>query len=248
MASRFAAARIRSMPPSDRVILVTGATGGLGRAVVRAFGDKGDRLGLVGTDGDRLAAVAVEAGLSDERWAAGIGDLRIPGEAEAAVAAVASRFGRVDGLIHAVGGYAGGTAIVDLDPDELESMLGQHVRTTLHVVRAVLPGMVERGWGRIVAVTTPVASTPAAKMAGYAVAKAAEETLIRAVAKEVSGTGVTANLVSVKKIDADHEREREPSSKNASWTTPEEIAAVIRQLCSDEAAAINGATIPLFSG
>jgi NAD(P)-dependent dehydrogenase (short-subunit alcohol dehydrogenase family) len=234
------------MPPTDRVILVTGATGGLGRAVVTAFADHGDRLGLVGTDGDRLAAVAGDAGLSEDRWAAGIGDLRIAGEAAAAVEAVASRFGRVDGLVHAVGGYAGGTAIVDLDPDELESMLGQHVRTTLHVVRAVLPGMVERGWGRIIAVTTPVAATPAAKMAGYAVAKAAEETLIRAVAKEVAGTGVTANLVSVKKIDVDHEREREPSSKNASWTTPEEIAAVIRQLCSDDAAAINGATIPLF--
>jgi NAD(P)-dependent dehydrogenase (short-subunit alcohol dehydrogenase family) len=56
---------------------------------------------------------------------------------------------------------------------------------------------------------------------------------------------VTANLVAVKKIDATHERENAPSSKNAGWTTPEEIAAVIRQLCSDEADPINGARIPL---
>jgi NAD(P)-dependent dehydrogenase (short-subunit alcohol dehydrogenase family) len=105
--------------------------------------------------------------------------------------------------------------------------------------------MIDRGWGRIVAVTTPVASTPVAKMAPYAVGKAAEEALLRVVAREVAGTGVTANLVSVKKIDEARERETAPSPKNASWTTPEEIAAVMRQLCSDAAAPINGARIPL---
>ncbi len=105
--------------------------------------------------------------------------------------------------------------------------------------------MVERGWGRIVAVSSfTTASTPA-RAGIYATTKAAQETLLRVLAKEVAASGVTVNLVAVRTIDADHAREREPSPKNANWTTPEEVVATLRHLCSDEAAAINGARIAL---
>jgi NAD(P)-dependent dehydrogenase (short-subunit alcohol dehydrogenase family) len=236
------------MPLSDRVAVVTGATGPLGRALATTFAAEGCRLGLIGTDEDRLTALAAELGLDAASWVAGVGDLRRADEARAAVEAVTARFGRVDALLHAVGGYAGGTPVARLDPAEIQSMLDQHLWTTLNAIQAVLPGMVERGWGRIVAVSTPVAANPVAKMSPYSVAKAAEDALIRAVAKEAAGTGVTANVVLVKKIDSDHERETAPSPKNAGWTTPEEIAAVMRQLCTDDAAPINGARIPLDGG
>ena len=124
-------------------------------------------------------------------------------------------------------------------------MLDQHLWTTLNVAQAVVPGMTERGWGRVVAVSTPFAMTPGPRGASYAVAMAAKDTLIRALARELGDTGVTANLVIVKQIDAAHERETAPTSKNASSTTPDEIAATLRFLCSDDAAAINGARIPL---
>ena len=86
-----------------------------------------------------------------------------------------------------------------------------------------------------------VRGEPGGPGAAYAIAKAAEETLLRTIAREVASTGVTANLVVVRKIDANHARETEPSPKNAAWTTPEEIAATMRFPCSDAAAAINGA-------
>jgi NAD(P)-dependent dehydrogenase (short-subunit alcohol dehydrogenase family) len=105
--------------------------------------------------------------------------------------------------------------------------------------------MVAGGWGRVIAVSTPYAANPLGKGASYAIAKGAEETLLRALAREVASAGVTANLVVVKRIDVDHDREREPSPQNATWTTPEEIAVVMRFLCTDEAAAITGARIPL---
>ena len=229
----------------DRVALITGSTGSLGRVVAATLAADGVRLGLAGSDPDRLRSLAVELGLADDRWAPAVGDLRDPDAARAAVDAVAGRLGRVDILLHLVGGWAGGTAVIDLDLDEVRTMLDQHLWTTMHVVRAVLPGMVERGWGRIVAVSVPFAANPAARGAAYAIAKAAEETLLRTIAREVASTGVTANLVVVRKIDADHARETEPSPKNAAWTTPEEIAATMRFLCSDAAAAINGARIPL---
>lgn len=230
---------------ADRVVLVTGATGRLGRVVAATFAASGARLGLVGTDRERLTAVATDLGLAADRWTPAVADLSDAEAARAAVATVTERFGRVDAVLHLVGGWAAGTPVVDLAADDLREMLDQHLWTTLHIAQAAVPGMVARGWGRIVAVTTPFAANPAAKGAAYAISKGAEETLLRVLAREVAADGVTANLVVVRKIDADHERETAPSPKNAAWTTPEEIASVARFLCTDEAGAITGARIPL---
>jgi len=229
----------------DRVVLITGATGPLGRAAASAFAADDARLGLIGTNLHRLDAMAGELALAPDRWAPGVGDLRDRDAARSAVEAVVTRQGPVDVLLHLVGGWTGGTALVDLDPSVLDDMLGQHLWSTFHVVQAVLPAMLGRGAGRIVAVTSTAAASPGPRMAPYVAAKAAQEALLRSVARDVAGTGVTANLIAIKAIDADHERETAPSAKNASWTTPEEIVATIRYLCSEEAAAVNGARIPL---
>ena len=161
------------------------------------------------------------------------------------VGAVTERFGRVDIVLHLVGGFVPAAPITELDPDELRFMLDQHLWSTLHIARAVVPGMVERGWGRILAVTSFTTVSIPARAAIYSTTKAAQETLLRVLAKEVAATGVTVNTVAVRAIDAEHVREHEPSPKNASWTTPEEVVATFRFLCSDDAAAINGARIPL---
>jgi NAD(P)-dependent dehydrogenase (short-subunit alcohol dehydrogenase family) len=233
------------MPNQDRVALITGATGGLGRVVAAVFAADGWRLGLTGTDPARLEALAADLKLAPDRWVGGIGDLTTRDGAVAAVDAVLGQFGRVDAWLHTVGGWAGGTPLVDVDPDELRTMLDQHVWSTFHVAQRVLPGMLTRGWGRMVAVSTPIAATPNAKGAAYAAAKAAQDTFVRALAREVATTGVTANLVVVREIDTAHLRETAPTPRNAGSATPEEIAAAMRFLCSDEATAINGARIPL---
>jgi NAD(P)-dependent dehydrogenase (short-subunit alcohol dehydrogenase family) len=227
------------------VALVTGATGPLGRVVVRRFAADGARLVLAGRDESRLRGVAVDAGLGQDEWLPAIGELTDAEAARAIVAAGEARFGRIDIAAHLVGGWAGGTPVAELDPDELRGMLDQHLWTTFHLVRAVLPGMTSRGFGRILAVTSPFAANPGAKGASYAVAKAAQETLLRTVAREVAGTGVTANLVVVRTIDAGHQRVLAPSPKNAAWTTPEEIAETLAFLASPAAGPINGARVPL---
>ena len=231
------------MPTNDRVVLITGATGVLGRETARVFAAQDARLGLAGTDGERLAGVARDLGLADDRWVTAIGDLRERDGAQAAVDAVTGAFGRVDVLAHLVGGYPASMPIADLDPADVAEMVDQHLWTTLHVTRAVVPGMVERGWGRILAVSTPVASEPPPKMAAYAIGKAAQEVLLRTLAREVASAGVTVNVVIVKAIDKQGLRTTDP--KKASWTGPNEIAAAFQFLASDEAAAINGARFPL---
>ena len=233
------------MSLADRVVLVTGATGALGRAAVRGFATDGCRLGLGGTSPERLREVAEEAGLPDDRWVAAVGDLRTSDGAAGAAAAVVARFGRIDVLVHVVGGFVPGGPIPELDPDAFRAMLDQHLWTTLFVTRAVVPGMVERGWGRVLAVTASNTATAPARTAIYTTTKTAQETLLRVLARETAGSGVTVNVVVAKTVDADHQRELDPNAKNAAWATPEEIVATFRFLASDEAAPITGARIPL---
>ena len=228
----------------DRVVLITGATGGLGRVTARAFAADGARLVLTGTDEDRLRGVGAEIGLDDDRWMPVVVDLRDREAARTALTATEEVVGGIDVLLHLVGGSAGGTPIAELDPADVSSMLDQHLWTTLNVTQAVVPGMVARGWGRVMAVSAPAATEPVAKLAPYAVGKAAEEVLLRTLAKETAASGVTVNLVVVRAIDLKGERLTDP--KKSAWTTPDEIAATFRFLASDDAAAITGARIPLY--
>jgi NAD(P)-dependent dehydrogenase (short-subunit alcohol dehydrogenase family) len=97
-----------------------------------------------------------------------------------------------------------------------------------------------------VIISVPAAAAPNANGLPYSVGKAAEETLMLTLAEELRHTGVTANVLRVRTIDVEHQREHEPPPKNASWTTPEEIAAALLYLCSEEAGQVNGARIPLY--
>jgi NAD(P)-dependent dehydrogenase (short-subunit alcohol dehydrogenase family) len=229
---------------TDRVVLITGATGELGRVSARMFADQGARLALAGTDAGRLRDLATDLGLEDDRWMPVDVDLSDRDATRDALTATEAALGRIDVLLHLVGGWSGGTPVVELDPADVVEMLDQQLWTTLHVVQTVVPGMVDRGWGRVMAVSAPPASEPAVKLAPYAIGKAAEEVLLRTLAREIADSGVTVNLVIVKAIDEQRVRTTDP--KKTSWTTPEEIAAVFRFLASDEAAAITGARIPLF--
>lgn len=232
----------------DRVALITGATGGLGPVVAAELAAHGARLGLVGSSGERLERLVSELALPEGRWMTAAADLRDEEAARTAVAEVTERLGPPTILVHLVGGWTGGKALIDLVAADLASMLDQHAWCNFNVLRAVVPGMIATGWGRIIAVSSPVATDPPARMAAYAAGKAAQEALLASLAKDLSGTGVTVNVLRVLAIDVAHEREREPSARNAGWTTPEEIAAAIRYLCSAEAGVVSGARLALVGG
>jgi NAD(P)-dependent dehydrogenase (short-subunit alcohol dehydrogenase family) len=214
--------------------------------VTRDLAAVGMKVALIGSHVRPLQALGAELRLADDRWMAAAADLRKAALAKKAVAAVVDRFEKVDILVHLVGGYHGGESVVDTRDAEVAAMLSQHLWTTLNMARAVVPRMTAAGWGRIVAVSSPLASTPTKNVAPYVIGKAAEEALLGTLAREVAGTGTTVNMVLVRTIDVEHERDGAPSSKNASWTTPEEISATIRHLVSEHAAPINGAKIPLY--
>jgi NAD(P)-dependent dehydrogenase (short-subunit alcohol dehydrogenase family) len=228
-----------------RVALITGATGGLGRVLAADLAADGWDLVLIGSDAGRLEDLRSQLGLPQERLLWHVADLRESGPAAEAVDAAYERFGRVDGLAHLVGGWMGGTHCVDASDDSHATMLEQHLWSTLYVLRSLVPRMVEAGFGRIVAVSSPQAAAPDAGMSAYAIGKAAEETLLATIAREVAGTGVTANVLRVRSIDTSGLRERDPNGKGASVTTPAELSAAIRYLFSDAAGVVTGQRISL---
>lgn len=230
---------------TGRVAMITGAAGPAGRAVTVALVGAGARVGMVGSNLERVEALARELGLDGDGWLAVGADLRDAAKARDAVGAVVERFGRIDVLVHLVGGWTGGIPASETPDDTIRSMLDQHLWTTVNTVRAVVPGMVAAGFGRIVAVSSPVVIETPARTAAYAVGKAAGETFLGALARETATTGVTVNVLRVRTVDAEGLRDREPGPKTASWTTPDEIAAAVLYLCSPAAGAVTGARIPL---
>jgi len=221
---------------NDRVVVITGATGDLGKLVAHAFAEQGASLALVTADQDKLDALARELDLPSERVLTHAANLLDESATKAAAEAVSAKFGRVDVLIHLIGGWAGGKTLAESGADEFKFMLDRHAWTTFHLLRAFSPKLTANGWGRVIAVTSPFATNPSAKMGPYAVGKAAQETLILTLADEFAGTDLTANVIQIKSIDM------KDSSKG---TSPEEIIAAMLYLCSDEARKVNGARLPL---
>ncbi|NOZ07027.1 MAG: SDR family oxidoreductase [Chloroflexi bacterium] len=234
------------MTLKDRVAVVTGAAGELGQVVTRRLAEQGARLVLLGRRADRLEALARDLKLAEDRYLAHAVDLGNLDSARAAGAAAVERFGRAEILLQLVGGWTGGQTITEAAVDDVARMIHQHLWTTFYLAQAFVPHLTANGWGRLIVVSSPLASQPQAKSGPYAIGKAAQEALMGTLAQELRGSGVTANVLLVRAIDVKHERIRKPKPQNAGWTTPEEIASAILFLCTDEANMINGARIPLY--
>ena len=234
------------MAIQNKVTVISGATGGLGRVVAREFAAQGAKLVLVGTNAERLAQLVAELKLNPESYVTVVADLTQSGAAQEVLEAALAKFGRVDILFNFIGGWIAGKPASEVAPGEVENMLAQHFWTSFNLAQAFIPHMLENHRGRYVVISTPGVGAPPANSLPYTVSKAAEETLMLTLAEELKNSGVTANILRVRSIDVEHKREREPSAKNASWTTPEEIVAALLYLCSDEANRVNGARIPLY--
>lgn len=230
----------------DRTAVITGASGGLGSALARDLAALGANLALLERNPAKLTSLVESFGLPAGRVLTQPVDLLDAAAARAAADAVLAAFGRVDILLHVVGGWTGGKMLVDTAASDLESMLNQHVWTSFNVLQAFVPHLIRNGWGRIVMIASPATARPSAKGSVYAAGKAGQEALMLALSQELKGTGVTANLLQVRQIDAGREKVTAPTPTNASWSTPDELSAAMQYLLSDAAGAVNGAKLPMY--
>jgi NAD(P)-dependent dehydrogenase (short-subunit alcohol dehydrogenase family) len=224
---------------SGRIVLVTGATGGLGPAVVREIAACGAHLAVAG--GREASAVALANEIADGR---GFG-ADLTGERGAAelVARVTEHVGEIHALVHLVGGYEGGS-LAESDVDVWDRMLALNLRSAILTARAVLPGMVERGHGKIVAVASKAARETTPGSAAYAVSKAALVKLVEVVAAEVRDAGVQVNAVAPSTIDTPANRASMPRADASRWVQPEDVArAIVFLLQSD---AVSGTVLEVY--
>jgi len=231
---------------SGRVVLVAGGTGGLGRAVSLAFLRDGAKVAVTYRKQEEFDALKQAAGADAPRLGAHLADVTDETAVSHTIDRILAENGRLDALVNAVGGYAGGNQLWDAEPRVLDQMLALNLRSGYALSRAAVPAMLKQKRGAIVNIAAKAAVDHPAGAAAYAASKAAAVALLDSLAMELKGSGVRVNSVLPSIIDTEANRQSMPKADFSRWPKPEDIARVILFLCSDDAKVIHGATIPVY--
>jgi NAD(P)-dependent dehydrogenase (short-subunit alcohol dehydrogenase family) len=231
---------------SGKSVLVAGGTGGLGAAVSLAFLEEGARVTVTYRKEEEYAALKDAAAIR----AAALEGSRVDVTDERATAelvtGIVAGHGRLDALVNAVGSYLGGVTLWELETKVFDAMLSLNLRSGYALARAVLPAILKQGHGSIVNVAAKAAFDHGAGAAAYAASKAAAVAMMDSLAADVKGTGVRVNSILPSIIDTAVNRKAMPNADFTAWPKPEEIAQVILFLCSDHAAVVHGAAVPVY--
>ncbi len=230
-----------------RVIAIAGAAGGLGPSVAHRLAADGASLALTDVHSERLDALTAELALPPERIHAEVVDLLDEQAPRDWAAAIAERLGRVDGLLHLVGGWRGGEPLATASLSDYEWLHDLLVRTVQHTTRAFHDHLAASEHGRFVLVSSSQAQRPDGTNAAYGATKAAAESWTLALADSfaTAGSAATANIVVVNAIVTPRMREENPGKEYPTFTPAEHIAEAIAFLCSDEGARMNGKRLAL---
>ena len=231
---------------SDRVVMVTGAAGNLGRAVARAFQAAGAKLVLVDRAADRLQPLFPDLVDSPNYFLVTSVDMTDADAVETMTDEAVKRFGRVDVLVNTVGGFRAGTPVHETPFETWDFLLNLNARTVFTASRAIIPHMLRQGSGRIVNVAARAALKGGARMAAYSVSKSGVVRLTESMAAELKQDGINVNCVLPGTIDTPQNRKAMPKADHSRWVKPEAIANVILFLASDAARAVQGTAIPVY--
>jgi NAD(P)-dependent dehydrogenase (short-subunit alcohol dehydrogenase family) len=228
-----------------RVIAIAGAAGGLGPAVIRRLVDEGATIAATDVSQERLDQLGSDLVLSDRRYDGRSVDLLDEDAAQGWAKDLDELFGRVDALLHLVGGWRGGEPLADAPLSDYEWLHDLLVRTVQHTTRAFWAALADSDHGRFVLVSSSQAQSPDATNASYAAAKAAAESWTLALADSFKDRSATANVIVVNAILTPQMREQSPDKEFPTFTTVEQIAEAICFVCSDAAAKMNGQRLSL---
>jgi NAD(P)-dependent dehydrogenase (short-subunit alcohol dehydrogenase family) len=224
----------------DAVVLVTGGTGALGAVVALGALEAGARVVVTYRDARDRETLAARAALPARERLDGIPADVTDGESvRRLVDEVTARHRRLDALVNTVGGFAAGDLLAT-DERAWDAMLTVNLRSAYLCCRAVLPGMLAAGRGRIVNVGSRSVVPPTGGFLAYTVAKSGVIALTQALAHEVRGRGIMVNAVLPSTMDTEANRRAMPTANRKDWVTPESVARAILFLASDAAADVTG--------
>jgi NAD(P)-dependent dehydrogenase (short-subunit alcohol dehydrogenase family) len=221
-------------------VLITGACGNLGRAVVAAFA--GRKLALLDRDTAALAPVAAAAGAHCLLLEC---DLVDPQATQLAVDRAMGQLGPIGVLCNLAGGFQMGRPVHETSDATWDFLMDLNARTVLNTARAVVPGMLAAGGGAIVNVGAAAAARGGAGMGAYAASKSAVARLSESMAAELGERGINVNCVLPTILDTPSNRKDMPHADPRRWVAPADLAAVVAFLASEAARAVHGAGIPV---
>jgi NAD(P)-dependent dehydrogenase (short-subunit alcohol dehydrogenase family) len=220
-------------------IIVTGVGGALGSVVARAFLDAGHEV--VGAAFAAKTRLEADTGTG---YPIAYFDASDDDAVREAYGAITMEYGDVDGLVHCAGGFRW-SHTSDLSDDDIDFLLMANLKSSLLMLRAVLGPMKERGFGRVVFVSSKSTLSPGAGEGAYTATKAGINALVKATAAEVAGQDITINAVLPSIIDTPANREAMPDADHSTWVPRESIAEVIKALVAPGLGDLSGALVPV---
>ena len=231
----------------DKVVLVTGGTGGLGREVTMAFLEAGATAAVTYVTPEEFKTLVSAAARTGATPPAGAKvDVTSEEQVQKFVAELVATHGRLDILVNTVGAYAGGTNLWEVDAKTYDKMLDLNLKAGFVLSRAVVPQMIKQNRGWIVNIASKAAFDHAAGGALYEASKAGVLALFDSLAADVKPYNINVNSVLPSIIDTAVNRQAMPNADFSKWPKPQEIAQVILFLCSEESRVIHGAAIPVY--
>lgn len=223
----------------DRVVFITGAKGGLGTFVTQRFLSTGATV--IGAS----RSIAQEDFPGAANFMPLAVDFTKSDAVRGAIEFVVGRFGKLDVLVHVLGGFAGGASVADTDDKTWEQMQALNLTSAFYVLRAAIPHLRKSGNGRIIAIGSLTAAEPHAGLGAYVTFKSALATLARTVALENKDAGLTANVILPGTMDTPANRKAMPSADFSKWLQPAEVAELALWLAGEQAGHITGAALPI---
>ncbi|HTS24021.1 MAG TPA: SDR family NAD(P)-dependent oxidoreductase [Casimicrobiaceae bacterium] len=227
-------------PSAAATVVVTGATGNLGRAVACAFADRGANLVLIG---HRREALASAFGGENPKRLFAPAELLDQAQVDDAIRAALARFGRVDVLCNIAGGFRSGSRVHETSDRDWDFLLAINVRSMLNAVRATVPHMIDAGGGKVINVGAHAALKGMAGMGAYCAAKSSVLRLTESMAAELREKMINVNCVLPTIIDTPENRAAMPAADPARWVAPDDLARLFVFLASEDARAMHGAAV-----
>ena len=254
------------MQLAGKVAAVTGGTAGIGRGIAEAFLAEGAKVALMARNQDKAQRVLAELDAGDAAVFLA-GDATVQADVEGFIDQASERFGQLDVLVNNAGGAGDLQPLADLSDEAFDLAIKWNLYSTFWASRRALPGMLERGFGRIINISSVEGKVGKPVFTAYSAAKHAVNGMTKSVAQEVSAQGVTVNAICPGLVITDIVKDNGPATAEAMGlsfdemvdlfaqesaikrpNTVEEVAAVAVLLASDAGGGITGATLSVDGG
>lgn len=231
---------------AEQVVVISGAAGNLGSTVAHTLDGLEAQLGLLDRRPGRLQEVCGHLAGDPRHLLLGTVDMTEPDSVGAGFAQVLDKFGRIDVLVNALGGYRAGMPVHETSLEDWNFMFELNVQSTFLACRAAVPHMLQAGRGAIVNVAARPGLHGRPDAAAYSAAKSAVIRLTESLSAEVKRQGINVNCVLPGTLDTPENRKQQPEADHSEWVTTESVTDVILFLASEQARAVHGAAIPAY--